>query len=453
MPPTLVFDQIILMRLRILLAILTMILGFQQALLATSCSAVPPCALVRSSSILFVGTVTDPGTPETNETDAPRDVTFRIDEIFAGLSQKTKEVVVTAGGTWLERGHAYLIDAYRRDGSRLGLMTCGSSEEVNSKFTVDVLKFLRLRAQGKTPTSLGVMVVDQHQPVPDVAVTILSQQEHFTARTNADGTSIFAGIQPGSYSLSAAIAHYEPDPDSVFDKTVDVVAGTCSGATISVKSEASVSGEVVDSKGLPVASLDLQLVSEPGGPNEKVSLNKPFFDATSDGEGRFLFESVSPGRYLLGSNIIGLNDTAIPPTFYPGQRTRSGAYPIEVKLGESVSNLRFMLPDFGARREITVCVLDENGKPVAAASVVSVFNAQGDDLARLGAKLSTNETGCVSASGYTGARYAIQAFFRPEGAAILQFRSSETYAIDPGNEPVHAVLVLHSLGRSPSRGH
>jgi hypothetical protein len=219
-----------------------------------------------------------------------------------------------------------------------------------------------------------------------------------------------------------------------------VVAGTCSNATISIKSDASVSGQVVDSKGLAAASLDLQLVSAPDDPTEEVSLNKPFFLATTDREGRFQFASVSPGNYLLGSNIIGLNDTAIPPTYYPGQRSRSGAYPIEVKLGESVSSLRFMLPDFGARREITVCVADENGKPMTSASIVSDFNAKSDDLAQLGAELSTDETGCVSASGYTGARYAILAFSRLEGAPI---RGSETYAIDPGNKPVHAVLVVH----------
>jgi hypothetical protein len=295
------------------------------------------------------------------------------------------------------------------------------------------------------------MVFDRHKPVPDVAVTIRSPQGSFTARTNAGGESKFTGIKPSTCSLSAALAHYEPDPDSVFDKTADVVAGTCSLATISIKSDASVSGEVVDSKGFPAASLDLQLVSEPDHPSEKVSLNKSFSLATTDGEGRFQFESVSPGRYLLGSNIIGLHDAAIPPTYYPGQRTRSGAYPIEVKPGESVSNLRFLLPDFGVRREITVCVLDENGKPVPSASVGSSFNVEGDDFAGLGVKLSTDETGCVSVSGYSGVRYAIQSFFHPEGAAILQIRASETYIIDPGNEPVHAVLILHSFDRSPSR--
>jgi hypothetical protein len=51
-------------------------------------------------------------TPKTKEEEAPRDVTFTIDEIFEGLSPKTKEVVVTTEGSWLEKGHTYLIDAY-----------------------------------------------------------------------------------------------------------------------------------------------------------------------------------------------------------------------------------------------------------------------------------------------------------------------------------------------------
>jgi hypothetical protein len=170
-----VSDLIMLMRLRVLLAVLTTV-GFQQGLLATTCLVPPPCARVRPSSILFVGTVIDPGAPKTNERGAPRDVTFKIDEVFAGLSPKAKEVVITTEGSWLEKGHAYLIDAYRGEDGRIGLTICGSSGEVNSESTVDVLKFLRLRAQGKTSTSLSVVVFDHSKPVPNVAVTIRSPQ-------------------------------------------------------------------------------------------------------------------------------------------------------------------------------------------------------------------------------------------------------------------------------------
>lgn len=433
-----------LMRLRLLLGFLAISI-LQHELDATSCLYPPPCARISPASIFFVGTVIDPGTPSSNEKEATRDVTLKVTEIFAGLSPSTKEAITRYQGSWLEKGHTYLIDAYKGEDNRLGLSICGSSAEVDSESAVDVLKFLRLRAQGKTSTSLSVRVFDDRRPVPDAAVMIRSQQEQLTVQADADGNATFTGIKPAKYSLSAVLAHYKPDPDSVFDKTANVAQGACSNAVISIKSDASVSGQVVNSKEAPVAALDLQLVSEPDSGGE-ISLNKPFFLATTDTEGRFQFESVSPGRYQLGSNIIGLNDSSIPPTYYPGQRTRSGAYPIEVKLGESVANLRFTLPDFGARREIQICVVDENRKPASSTDVLSDSD---DDLsgnsAELGKELTTDETGCVSAAGYTRVRYSIHALLR-RGANIRLAQDSDSFVIIPGEEPVLAVLVLHAPG-------
>lgn len=175
-------------------------------------------------------------------------------------------------------------------------------------------------------------------------------------------------------------------------------------------------------------------------------------EAKTNADGRFQFESVSPGRYLLGSNLIGLNTSSVPETYYPGQRTRNGAIPIEVKLGETVDNLFFTLPDFGGSREIRVCVVDENGKPVASAGISPAFDKTGGDFARLGKKLTTDETGCIQARGYTRVAYAMYAIIRPPEADIWQTRLSDSVVIDPGEEPVLKVLILKKpIGSKKSR--
>ena len=423
---------------------------YQPDLQATSCSVPPPCELVEPGSVLFVGTVLDPGIPTTPDDQSVRDVTFQVDEIFEGLPRSTKKVVVRTEGSWLEKGHSYLMDVGKGAENHLYPRICGASEEVTSRFAEDNLAFLRLRARGKTKTSLYVNVVDQHKPVADVVVTIHGPQGQLTARTDADGTASFSEIKPARYSVSAVLAHYKMDPDSHSDEAVDVVIGACSGARIEIQSDAAVNGQVFDSKGVPVASLQLELVTDPQDPAKKISLNKPFFDATTNADGSFSFQSVSPGRYLLGSNIIGLNSSTVPPTYYPGQRNRNGAYPIEVKLGETVSNLRFALPDFGGQREIQVCVVDEDGTPIPSAIIAPDYGTKGPDFAQL-TKLSTSETGCASANGYTGVAYSIHAVLRPEGADIWHIRMSDFFVVDPGEEPVHAVLVLHKPLGSPSR--
>jgi len=175
----------------------------------------------------------------------------------------------------------------------------------------------------------------------------------------------------------------------------------------------------------------------------QVSLNKPFFETKTDAEGRFSLESVSPGRYLLGSNIIGLNTSSVPSTYYPRQRSRTAAIPVEVRLGDTVDNLLFTLPDFGELRAIQICVVDENGRPVTSAKIASdTFHDARDDSASLGEELTTNETGCVKVQGFTRAAYVVDATIRPPGGDIWQTRTSDSLVIEPGEESVHKILVL-----------
>jgi hypothetical protein len=415
---------------------------FKRDLLATSCSVPPPCARVRIDSVLFVGMVVDAGVVTDPKDESTRDIRFQVDEVFAGLSPGLKEVMVTTKGSWLEKGHSYLIDAARGDDNHLYPTICGTSGEVTDESIAEVLDYLRQRVQGKAKTSLAVSVTDQYKPVPDVDVTITTSGGSLTRRTGADGIAIFDPIKSAKYRVVAAREHYRTDTDSHTDEEVDVLVGTCATALVALQAEAAVGGFVRDAKGAPVASFPLELISAPENSAKRLSLSEPFFEVKTSTDGRFLFESVSPGRYFLGSNVEGLNTSPVPPTYYPGQRTRDGAVPIDVKLGETVDNLLFTLPDFGGPREIQVCVVDENGKPVPSAGIASKFDETGGDFASLGEKLTTNETGCIKARGYTRVAYAINAIVRPPGDDIWQIRLSDSFVINPGEEPVHQVLVL-----------
>jgi hypothetical protein len=404
---------------------------------------VPPCARVRAGSVLFVGTVVDPRLPADGKKGSTRNVRLQVDEIFEGLPAGTKEVVVTTEDSWLLKGHSYLMDTVKGEDGHLYPEICGASGDMTDGSIADILDFLRQRARGKAKASLAVRVFDNHQPLSDVDVTITGPAGHLTTRTGADGVAMFEEIKPADYSLNATREHYRLDAEGYSVSVVDVVAGTCPGAMIELRADSMVQGRVVDSKGEAVSALDLELITAQEDPSERVFVNKPFFLATTDAKGAFVFDSVSPGRYILGSNIIGLNSSSVPATFYPGQRAREGAYPIEVKLGQTVDGLVFTLPDFGVRREIQVCVVDEKGNPTPGATLTANnFGHTGGDFARLGKDLMTDETGCVNALGYTKAAYSVKVIMRPTGGGLLGMRLSDNLVIDPGEEPVHRVLVL-----------
>jgi hypothetical protein len=399
---------------RALLA-LAMLASSVRGLFATTCGYPPPCGRVRVNSVLFVGVVVDAGGVSDPKHPAVREVRFQVEEVFAGLSPTPEEVTIATQGQW-EKGHSYLIDAARGEDGRLYPRICGSSGEVTDDTTAEFLDYLRRRARGEAKTTLAVRVTDQYKPVPDVDVTITGPEGGLSRRTNADGTATFDPVKPAKYHVTAARKHYRRDPDSPFDEDLDVLSGVCAAAMVALEAESAVSGVVHEANGAPVASLQLELISASVDPEKKPSLNEPFFEARTDEDGQFLFESVSPGRYLLGSNVIGLHTSQVPPTYYPGQRNMGAAIPIDVKLGERVDNLVFVLPDFGHLRDIQVCVIDETGKPLPSVGIGPDWLRGEDEFASLGEKLMTDETGCVKARGYTRVAYSLQAMLLPPGA-------------------------------------
>ena len=390
--------------------------------------------------MFITGTVLDGGVSENSGANPVHSFRVQVDEAFVGLPGNTKQVVVATEGSWLQKGHSYLFDAVWGNDGRLYPVMCGATEETKEEDAVKFLEYLRQRANGKTKTWLSVDVRDHYQPVEGVEVRVDGPGGSLKTRTTANGAATFEDIKPGKYRVSASGTHYRIEKDSGFNQEVSVVAGACASSYVSVVADAEVSGLMRDAQGAPVASLELELVTAPENPTAEISLNRPFFHATTGEDGRFLFAGVSPGRYLLGSNIIGLHSSTVPPTFYPGQRSWNGAVPIEVKLGETAGNLVFVLPDFGGFRDIRVCVIDEKGAPVPSASVGPARKR--DDTARLGEKLTTDETGCVTARGYIGVEYAVKAFFRPAGGGIRETHFSESVVIPAGDQPVVKVLKL-----------
>ena len=403
---------------------------------ATTCAVPPPCARIHAQSVLFTGTVIAVDPPINDRDPTPRMARVKVDEIFEGLPFGTKEVTVSSSG-WLERGRNYVFDVAKGNDGIFTPTICGSSGELDSKYTAEFIDFLHQRKAGNVGTSLNVYVTDRHKPVSDVSVTITGSKGTRSSKTDASGNANFGNVEPGSYKIHVSRAFYEIDSDFHTTESVDVLSGTCVGNMVGVKAQGTVTGLVRDSHGAPVAHLPIELNAVRDQPSISIG---DWFSAETDESGAFLFSAVSPGRYYMGTNLLDyVRSASIPRVFYPGSRSRDGAVPVEVHLGGSVENLTLTLPDFGPRRAIKMLVVDESGMPVAGA----LINDAGDkdsDLGALGRDLKTNDKGLVTVHGFEGVHYRVTAVLR--NADFRRTRFSENLDIAPGKGQFESILVL-----------
>ena len=343
-------------------------------------------------------------------------------------------------GSWLKKGHLYLFDATKGQDGALLTKRCGSTADIDSNSIQDFLGYLRSRQRGEFASSLTVVVRDEFSPVENVDVTIRSEQRMFSTTTDALGNASFSNIEPGTYSLQATRQHYQLNEERVSDHVATVIAGTCPSALMLLKADGGVSGVVRDVYGAPISALPIELLEIRNGSQQVSDL--AWFQSRTDNDGKFTFDSVSPGRYYLGTNLLEFEKAArVPPVFFPGLRDRNGAIPIDVRLGELTDNLLFTFPDFGPMREITFLVIDDTGHVVNGAIIGNdIFTQNSGDTGAIEAGLRTDKTGQVISKGYEALHYRVMAM--TDDPDYRQSRFSEAIEIPPGKGPIRITLVL-----------
>ncbi len=124
-------------------------------------------------------------------------------------------------------------------------------------------------------------------PVPGAALTVTDAEGRTAAggRPGEDGGFLFAGLTPGSYTVTAVSAGHRP-----VSERVEVTGGEPVRHEVRLAPGARVSGTVRGRTGVPVPEARVTLLDPTGN---------LVGSATTDPDGRFGFPSLSPGEYTM----------------------------------------------------------------------------------------------------------------------------------------------------------
>lgn len=369
--------------------------------MACSCAAPQsPCAVLKApESVVFVGTVMEmsPGSPAAGDgrgSDATLRVRFSVGERFGGAADSTA-VVSTAdnGGACgypFQVGESYLVYAYR---SADGLSTSACTRTAPLGAARDDLEVLREASRGAVRSRLygsvallvsrldgglvpalagtlpQVRVVAtrdpdaaRERPPRDAAPGTPTTAERHEAVTDAMGEFRFMGLEPGWYTVRAAVDRpFKP----AFDREMPVQLDGCSASADVLLTVEALTGTIRRSDGSPIGrGLKVSVVGVDQVADDRSAL------AFTDAEGGWRIDGLSDGRYQVGINVFQAPtaEHPYPATWYPGVTDVSKADVVTVA-DNRPRRLDVTLPAPLPVRAIHGVVVDAAGQRVAGAAV------------------------------------------------------------------------------------
>ncbi len=387
----------------------------------------PPCEAFGGSAAVFVGTVTDiTSTPrrapgEGREAEwASRTVKFSVEEAFSGVEGAEAQVSTGLGGGdcgyEFVKGVSYVVYAYRRSGvgQRLGTGTCtrtrpalGASEDLEY-----------LRGLAGAPAGVTVYGVVERQSagatvggerraagLEGMSVTVEGGGVRREARTDAQGRYSLNGLNAGTYKVRLRL----PDELTTYraEREANVADRGCAAVSFYVFDNGRVGGRVLDAEGKPLAGLSVAVV-DAEGKNPEFQYGR---HVNTDAEGRYKFEGLPPGRYLLGVHLAGFPQPDDPTnayarTYYPGVARAEEAEVIELKAGEELKGRDLRLPPRRAESVIRGRVVWSDGTPVANANVAYRDVTYADT--KINQSISADERGEFTLKTHVGAVLRIE---------------------------------------------
>ena len=273
------------------------------------------------------------------------------EEVFSGKPESPLKVL-TSQGLCLPKmaiGDRWLFFLRKEDGKSIVLDYYGNDSRPVASAGKAIETLRRLQTIGDFAILRGSVEIGGYssnkEPVPNARVFARRQPDkvQFLATADADGNYEFQPLPPGKYDITVdPVGSFQPD-----DSGMDLKGGSCWDLRLTRTPHARISGHVQRSDGSPMSDVAVVLID---GDNERYSIDK------TDKNGRFSWDSESPGEYVVGINLPGTppwkyggaagKGIELPPIdiFYGNARDRTRAQVIKLGADEKRDDIDFIIP-------------------------------------------------------------------------------------------------------------
>lgn len=427
---------------KILTVVFLVFMVFAIKSVACSCTPkvyAPACELISNGDVVFVGE------PLEFSSGVYR---FKIDKAYKGLTSELREVKVYGfAGTSCEQqydiGVKYLIFGQKSSKSPDILQTgfCSGSRKAN-QFDTDYLdSFLKGETQTvvfgqvlQWVTRIGLPEEDESNPVEGASLILENENRKYTATTDSFGRFMFSGIISGNYNLSARKTPFRPLP-ATYD--ISVIKGGCRQEFVQLKANSAIEGTLLYPDGTPAANIRMELLRK----NSRGEWYSTYYMwKQTDGRGRFTFDDLETGEYLLGYEIWGDRpsaDSPYPTHYFPGVATRNQARSLTLSPDQTISGLTLKLPGKHTKRNIKIKVIYPNGS-LSENGLLQFFNYN-RPIGALSPKSA--EEGVLLFEGFGEREYEFTARYWIEGIRAGKLIVSEPVKISVGGD-TEVTLIL-----------